>query len=31
MSQAELAQRCGMQQPQISRFEAVGTVPTLPM
>lgn len=31
LSQAELAERCGMKQPQISRFEAGGTVPTLPM
>ncbi|MGW1159667.1 helix-turn-helix domain-containing protein [Streptomyces sp. NPDC002513] len=31
LSQTELAERCGMKQPQISRFEAGGTVPTLPM
>ena len=31
LSQAELAERCGMKQPQISRFEAGGTVPTLPL
>ena len=31
LSQAELAERCGMKQPQISRFEAGGTVPTLPI
>ncbi|MFJ8142462.1 helix-turn-helix domain-containing protein [Streptomyces sp. NPDC096013] len=29
LSQAELAGRCGMKQPQISRFEGGGTVPTL--
>ncbi|WP_406286921.1 helix-turn-helix domain-containing protein [Streptomyces sp. NBC_00209] len=31
LSQAELADRCGMKQPQVSRFEAGGTVPTLPL
>ncbi|WP_037908373.1 helix-turn-helix domain-containing protein [Actinacidiphila yeochonensis] len=31
LSQAELAERCGMKQPQVSRFEAGGTMPTLPM
>lgn len=31
LSQAELAERCGMKQPQISRFEGGGTVPTLPL
>jgi transcriptional regulator with XRE-family HTH domain len=31
LSQAELAERCGMKQPQISRFERGGTVPTLPL
>ena len=31
LSQIELAERCGMKQPQISRFEAGGTVPTLPL
>ena len=31
LSQAELAERRGMKQPQISRFEGGGTVPTLPL
>ncbi|MGW2472828.1 helix-turn-helix domain-containing protein [Streptomyces sp. NPDC001665] len=31
LSQAELAERCGMKQPQVSRFEAGGTIPTLPL
>lgn len=31
LSQAEVAERCGMKQPQISRFEAGGTMPTLPL
>jgi ribosome-binding protein aMBF1 (putative translation factor) len=31
LSQAELAERCGMKQPQISRIEAGGTVPTIPL
>ncbi|MFI0718675.1 multiprotein-bridging factor 1 family protein [Streptomyces sp. NPDC021224] len=31
LSQAELASRCGMQQPQISRIEGGGTVPTIPL
>jgi transcriptional regulator with XRE-family HTH domain len=31
LSQAELAQRCGMKQPQISRIEGGGTVPTIPL
>lgn len=31
LSQAELAERCGMKQPQISRIEGGGTVPTIPL
>ncbi len=31
LSQAELAERCGMTQPQISRMEGGGTVPTIPL
>ncbi|MFE6977846.1 helix-turn-helix domain-containing protein [Streptomyces sp. NPDC057682] len=31
LSQTELADRCGMQQPQISRIEGGGTVPTIPL
>ncbi len=31
LSQADLAERCRMKQPQISRFEGGGTVPTLPL
>ncbi|MFJ1644238.1 helix-turn-helix domain-containing protein [Streptomyces sp. NPDC088258] len=31
LSQAELAERCGMKQPWICRFEGGGTVPTLPL
>ncbi|PVC98669.1 XRE family transcriptional regulator [Streptomyces sp. CS014] len=31
LSQAGLAERCGMKQPQISRLEGGGTVPTLPL
>lgn len=31
LSQAEPASRCGMQQPQISRIEGGGTVPTIPL
>jgi HTH-type transcriptional regulator / antitoxin HipB len=30
-SQTELARRTGMRQPAIARFEAGGTVPTLPL
>ncbi|MGW1227637.1 helix-turn-helix domain-containing protein [Streptomyces sp. NPDC001478] len=31
LSQTELAERCGMRQPQISRIEGGGTVPTIPL
>jgi ribosome-binding protein aMBF1 (putative translation factor) len=31
LSQAELADRCSMKQPQISRIEGGGTVPTIPL
>lgn len=31
LSQSELADRCGMKQPQISRIEGGGTVPTIPL
>ncbi|MEU6537930.1 helix-turn-helix transcriptional regulator [Streptomyces sp. NPDC047000] len=31
LSQAELAERAGMTQPQVSRMEASDTVPTLPL
>jgi ribosome-binding protein aMBF1 (putative translation factor) len=31
LSQVELAERCGMKQPQISRIEGGGTVPTIPL
>ncbi|MDI3424139.1 helix-turn-helix domain-containing protein [Streptomyces luteolus] len=31
LSQTELAERCSMQQPQISRIEGGGTVPTIPL
>ncbi len=31
LSQAELARRAGMTQPAVARFEAGGTVPTLPV
>ncbi|UGQ11993.1 helix-turn-helix transcriptional regulator [Yinghuangia sp. ASG 101] len=31
LSQVELAERCGMRQPQISRIEGGGTVPTIPL
>lgn len=31
LSQTELADRCGMKQPQISRIEGGGTVPTIPL
>lgn len=31
LSQTELAERCGMKQPQISRIEGGGTVPTIPL
>ncbi|MEV4879711.1 helix-turn-helix domain-containing protein [Streptomyces cyaneofuscatus] len=31
LSQAELAERCGMKQPQISRIEGGGTTPTIPL
>jgi ribosome-binding protein aMBF1 (putative translation factor) len=31
LSQTELAGRCGMGQPQISRIEGGGTVPTIPL
>jgi HTH-type transcriptional regulator/antitoxin HipB len=30
-SQTELARRTGMRQPAVARFEAGGTVPTLPL
>ena len=31
LSQTELASRAGMTQPAVARFEAGGTVPTLPL
>lgn len=31
LSQTELARRAGMTQPAVARFEAGGTVPTLPV
>lgn len=31
LSQTELAERCGMRQPQISRIEGGGTMPTIPL
>jgi ribosome-binding protein aMBF1 (putative translation factor) len=31
LSQTELAEGCGMKQPQISRIEGGGTVPTIPL
>ncbi|MDT0319380.1 helix-turn-helix domain-containing protein [Streptomyces millisiae] len=31
LSQTELAERCVMKQPQISRIEGGGTVPTIPL
>lgn len=31
LSQIELARRAGMTQPAVARFEAGGTVPTLPV
>lgn len=31
LSQIELARRAGMAQPAVARFEAGGTVPTLPV
>jgi len=31
LSQTELARRAGMTQPALARFEAGGTVPTLPV
>ncbi|WP_306322992.1 MULTISPECIES: helix-turn-helix transcriptional regulator [unclassified Streptomyces] len=31
LSRGELAERCGMRQSQISRIEAGGTVPTIPL
>lgn len=31
LSQSELAERSGMKQPQISRIEGGGTVPTIPL
>jgi ribosome-binding protein aMBF1 (putative translation factor) len=31
LSQSELARRAGMTQPAVARFEAGGTVPTLPV
>ncbi|MEU8616572.1 helix-turn-helix transcriptional regulator [Streptomyces sp. NPDC048623] len=31
MTQAQLARAAGLQQPAVARFEAGGTMPTLPM
>ncbi|MGW0842669.1 helix-turn-helix domain-containing protein [Streptomyces sp. NPDC002787] len=31
MTQAQLAQTAGMRQPAVARFEAGGTMPTLPL
>jgi ribosome-binding protein aMBF1 (putative translation factor) len=31
ITQAELAERAGLQQPVVARFEAGGTMPTIPM
>ncbi|WP_406401469.1 helix-turn-helix domain-containing protein [Streptomyces sp. NBC_00879] len=31
MTQAQLAQQAGLQQPAVARFEAGGTMPTLPL
>lgn len=31
LSQAELAERAGLKQPAVARFEAGGTMPTIPM
>ncbi|MYV56156.1 helix-turn-helix transcriptional regulator [Streptomyces sp. SID3212] len=31
MTQAQLAQAAGLQQPAVARFEAGGTIPTLPL
>ena len=31
ITQAELAERAGLQQPAVARFETGGTMPTIPM
>lgn len=31
MTQGQLAERAGLQQPAVARFEAGGTMPTIPM